>query len=184
MRDFLRNHRRCRLNASPNPRQTGCGGSHLTRAGACVSGSLPLHCFRSVSFLLTQYLWNISGRMKNSNDLKGLPLRVVHDPIISIRLHQPEEQRQIRQVFANAAGKRGLRQKCAAFINRGLNSIRRIHAVACDISPDFEEVFGGLGCELITAHAWRFSASQARFLSSIFERTWSESINSPRCAAA
>ena len=53
---------------------------------------------------------------------------------------------------------------------------------------DFPEVLdwsrGVLRSELIAAHASCLSVSHARFLASSVERAWSESINSPRCAAS
>jgi hypothetical protein len=50
-------------------------------------------------------------------------------------------------------------------------------------APDFKEIVDYLRCELVAAHARHLSASQAFFLSSSRERSLSESINSPRCAA-
>jgi hypothetical protein len=114
---------------------------------------------------------HISRGVNNPNHLQRLFLRIVDNPVISMRLRQPKPQRQVRQVLANTTRKRILRQECAALIDRRLDAIRRIHIVGCVVSSDFDQVFDSLRCELITAHAWRFSASQARFLSSIFERT-------------
>src|SRR5258708_36967592 len=50
---------------------------------------------------LAQHGRNISRGMKDPNDLQWLGLRVVHDPAIPKRLHQPETRRQSRQIFAN-----------------------------------------------------------------------------------
>src|SRR5262249_12896633 len=76
----------------------------------------------------------------------------------------------------------------------GLSRLRRRaiqqRAIGCfqvigrDVAPEVEEVVNRFGPEPVTAHAWRLSASQARFLSSSVERTWSESSKSPRCADA
>jgi hypothetical protein len=137
-----------------------------------------------ILFFLPQDARYIPGGVNNSNDLERFDFRAVYDPIILIGLHKPEAQRQISQVFSKTAGERSLRQEKARIVDRGFDMIRCIHIVIRNIGPNFEEIFDGLRRELVTAPAWRFSASQARFLSSSLERTWSESINWPRCAAA
>src|SRR5262249_11679025 len=57
-------------------------------------------------------------------------------------------------------------------------------AIGCDAAPEGEDGVNRFACEPVTADARRLCASQARFLSSSVERTWSESSESPRCAEA
>src|SRR6266704_2523081 len=118
-------------------------------------------------------------RMTRSGFVSGLS-----NPIIPVGLHKPEAQRQGSQVFTNTAGERSIRQEATSDVDRLFNAIGCFQIVACDVAPDFEKIVYSLRGELVTAHAWRFSDGQARFLSSSLERTWLESINSPRCAAA
>jgi hypothetical protein len=122
--------------------------------------------------------------VNQSNDLERLFLWIVHNPVIPIGLQHPEAQRQGRQVFSKTASEGRARQHSAGVVDGCFDAIRRIDIIGCKLFPDFEEVFDGLRRELITAHAWRFSVSQARFLSSSLVRTSPESIKSPRCAAA
>src|SRR5260370_1749075 len=136
------------------------------------------------SAALTQYLRNISRRVNDTNDLQWLCLWTVHDPIIPVRLRQPEAQRQRSQVFPYTPGKWSIRKESASGIDRLFNAIRSFGIVLGDVAPDFKKVFNCLRGELVKTHASRLSSSQARFLFSTAERTWSEPINSPRCEAA
>jgi len=137
------------------------------------------------SFLFLPYrARNISRGVDNPNDLQRFFLRVVDNPIIAVGLHEPESQRQISEVFSKTASEGSIGQQSAGIIDRCFDAIRCFNIIAGDVGPDFEEVFDRLRCELVTTHAWRFLASQERFLSSKVERTRSESISSPRCAAA
>src|SRR5882672_3210834 len=133
---------------------------------------------------LPQNVWDISRRVDDPNDLQRFFLWMVRNPVIPVGLHNPEAQRQGRQVLTNTAGKWSIGQEAAGSVDRLFDAIGCIKIVGCDVAPDFKEIFYSLGRELVTAHAWRFSASQARFFSSSLERTLSESISSPRCAAA
>src|SRR5579863_1788491 len=122
--------------------------------------------------------------MDDPNDAQGHCFWIVHNPVTPIWFHKPEAQRQRRQVLANTSGARRFHQEGARSVDRIFDSVGCVRIVACYVAPDFKQILYRLRSELITAHAWRLSESQARFLSSSLERTWSESTNSPRCAAA
>ena len=114
---------------------------------------------------LPQHRQQISHCMNDVNHLQRFYLWIIYDPVISIGLHKPEAQRPGRQVFANMARERSIRQEATSSLDRLFNAIGCFQIVACHVAPDFKEVVYSLGRELVTAHAWRFSASQVRFLS-------------------
>jgi hypothetical protein len=74
----------------------------------------------------------------NPNDLQRFFLWIVHNPVFPVGFHQPEAQRQRRQVLANTSGAGSIRQEGASRMDRLLDPVGRIKVVPCDVAPNFK----------------------------------------------
>ena len=126
----------------------------------------------------------VARGVENSDNLQGLPPRVIHDQIIRVRLRNPKAKRQGSQVFPHASCKGGTSQKIAGPKYRIFDAACSLWIVLSYKVPNVGKVTNRLRCELISAHSRRYSTDRVRFRWLSLERTSSGSINSPRCAAA
>lgn len=122
--------------------------------------------------------------MEYSHDFQGLGFGIVDDEVVRERRHQPERHREGGQVLANCPGPRRNGEKLAGIVDGLLHAVCGCRVVLRDLFPNVEEVVYCVGCQPIMLHALLLSASHVRFFWSIASRTSSESINSPRFAAA
>ena len=103
--------------------------------------------------LLAEKCRNVPRTVKDADDLQRVGLGVVHDDVIGIGLDCPEPKRMSGQIITGMPAQRAFGEQVASLVNAFLDSIRCFNAVAGDVTPDFEEITGGLRGELVAGHA-------------------------------
>jgi len=90
--------------------------------------------------VLPQKSWDVAATVKDSYHLQRFGVWIVDDPVVSIRLHQPEAQWQCCYVVALGAGQRGVHREGAGSVDGFFDTIGRAEIGSCDVTLDFEEI--------------------------------------------
>jgi hypothetical protein len=82
--------------------------------------------------------------MEDTDNLQRVALGIIHDDVIRKGLDCPKPNWKLGYVLSFATAYRPFGQEAASFIDCIFQPIGRSNIIPCDITPNLEEVIGGL----------------------------------------